>query len=186
MNQWYYAQDETQQGPVSETEFLALVRAGTIHATTLIWCIGMDEWQIYARIPAAPRDPTMPITPPPLAPALQQLRAAPPQATEPDSKRPKIPNHMRLAVLLTLGCCFPPTSIAAIVFAAKVNKRLAKGEIAGAMEASKKAMLWCWITIGAAILVNGVIILWMLPDLQAGMKYYNDLVHQLSGQDVGY
>src|ERR1035437_7755392 len=59
MNQWYYAQDDTQQGPVAETEFLALVRAGTIDAGTLVWRVGMDEWQTYGRVPDAPRDATI-------------------------------------------------------------------------------------------------------------------------------
>lgn len=181
MNQWYYAQDGTQQGPVAETEFLALVRAGTINAGTLVWRVGMDEWQTYGRVSDAPRDATIPLPPP-----IPQLPAPQGRGAGPDSERPKISNHMKMAVLLTLACCFPPTSIAAIVFAAKVNKLLAAGDIVGAMEASRKAKLWCWITVAVGVLVNGGVILWMLPDLKMAIQSYGVLVHQLSGQGEGF
>lgn len=185
MNQWYYAHNGTQQGPVSETEFLGLVRAGTIHAGTLIWHVGMADWQTYGRVPDAPRDASLPTAPPPLPPAIQQPPAPQGRGTEPDTERPKIPSHMKAAVLLTLACCFPPTSLVAIVFAAGVNRMLAAGDIAGAMNASRKARLWCWITVVAGILVNGGAILWFLPDLVIVTKSIMDLVHQSSAQDLG-
>ena len=51
------------------------------------------------------------------------------------------------AILVTLCCCVP-LGIPAIYFAAQVDPRLAGGDIAGAEEASRKALMWCWISFG--------------------------------------
>jgi hypothetical protein len=187
MNQWYYAQDDTQQGPVSETEFLSLVRAGTIDAGTLVWRVGMDEWQTYDRVPAAPRDASMPLTPPPLPPS--PVPAGAPRGQSPQGtgeERPKIPSHLGRAIILTVFCC--PLSflgIVAIVYAARVSGRLAAGDVAGAMEASRKANLWCWITVVASFLIVLALFLWKLPDLWVAYKGFKELFDQLSAQELG-
>jgi hypothetical protein len=41
---WYYAQGEQRQGPVSEADFEALIAAGTITPETLVWKEGMANW----------------------------------------------------------------------------------------------------------------------------------------------
>ena len=51
---WFYAEGGTQKGPVSEEVFRALVQAGTITATTLVWRAGMADWQQYGTLSAAP------------------------------------------------------------------------------------------------------------------------------------
>ncbi len=43
--QWYYAINGERQGPVNQTEFEHLVRAGTITADTLVWRKPMTAWQ---------------------------------------------------------------------------------------------------------------------------------------------
>ena len=173
MNRWYYVQNGTQQGPVSEEAFLVLVGAGTIDAGTLIWRAGMADWQTYGSVADAPRDASVP----------PRIPSTAPQG--PAADQPKIPNHMTLALILTVLCCFPPASIVAIFYAAKVNKMAAAGDIAGATEASRKAKLWCWITVGVGLLVNVAAILWMFPDLRTVYKSLTDLTHQLSAQDTG-
>jgi len=45
---WYYVDGGRQIGPVTETEFNALVAAGTIKRDTLVWREGMPAWQPYA------------------------------------------------------------------------------------------------------------------------------------------
>lgn len=63
-----------------------------------------------------------------------------------------VPNYLVFAILVTVLCCLP-TGIAAIVYAAQVNSKLAGGDIAGAQQASKNAKMWCWVSLGAGVLV---------------------------------
>jgi len=71
------------------------------------------------------------------------------------------------AIVVTVLCCLP-TGIAAIVYAAQVNAKLAAGDIAGAQEASKNAKMWCWISAGAGLLVG---ILWALLAILGVMSH---------------
>lgn len=57
----------------------------------------------------------------------------------------KIPNYLIPAIILTLCCC-QPVAIVSIVFAAQVNSKRDRGDIAGARDASKKARLWLIIS----------------------------------------
>ncbi len=50
--QWYYANNQLRQGPISETEFHRLVADGVIQASTLVWIPGMANWQPYETIAA--------------------------------------------------------------------------------------------------------------------------------------
>jgi uncharacterized RDD family membrane protein YckC len=49
---WYYAQGKEQKGPVTETEFDALVASGTITSSTLIWHEGLDRWRPRSEVVA--------------------------------------------------------------------------------------------------------------------------------------
>ena len=64
-----------------------------------------------------------------------------------------IPNYLVPAILVTVLCCLF-TGIPAIVYAAQVNGKLATGDIVGAQLASKNAKMWCWISLGAGLLVD--------------------------------
>ncbi|MDR3401796.1 MAG: GYF domain-containing protein [Chthoniobacter sp.] len=41
---WYYAQGDQRQGPVSDSELDALIAAGTVNENTLVWKEGMANW----------------------------------------------------------------------------------------------------------------------------------------------
>lgn len=45
MEEWYYAQEGKQVGPVSREEMQQLIYAKRIHAKTLVWKQGMADWQ---------------------------------------------------------------------------------------------------------------------------------------------
>jgi hypothetical protein len=62
-------------------------------------------------------------------------------------------NYLVPAVLVTLCCCLPG-GVVAIIYAAQVNTKLAAGDIAGAMAASRNAKMWTWISAGAGVLVG--------------------------------
>lgn len=74
---------------------------------------------------------------------------------EPLGARPpgqRIPNHLVWAILTTIFCCWP-LGIVAIVYSAQVDGKASSGDIAGALEYSRKARMWSWITFAAGLIV---------------------------------
>ena len=65
----------------------------------------------------------------------------------------KVPNYLIPAIISAL-CCFP-LGIISIIFAAQVNSKVTAGNIAGALDASKKAKMFSYIFIGLGIVVWG-------------------------------
>ena len=63
-----------------------------------------------------------------------------------------MPNYLVWAILATLFCCLP-FGIAAIVYAAQVNGKLAAGDYAGAVEYSRKAKKWCWVAFAVQLVI---------------------------------
>lgn len=47
---WYYAQENQQVGPVSWETLQALGRAGTVGPQTLVWTTGMSQWEPAAAV----------------------------------------------------------------------------------------------------------------------------------------
>ncbi|HEX5832763.1 MAG TPA: CD225/dispanin family protein [Pyrinomonadaceae bacterium] len=73
----------------------------------------------------------------------------------------KVPNYLVPAIISAV-CCFP-LGIIGVIFAAQVNGKVAAGDIAGAMDASKKAKLFSYIFLGLAIVGwGGYLILWLV------------------------
>ena len=64
-----------------------------------------------------------------------------------------VPNYLVLAILSAI-CCFP-LGIISIIFAAQVNGKVTAGDMAGALDASKKAKLFSFIFLGLGILIWG-------------------------------
>jgi hypothetical protein len=87
---------------------------------------------------------------------LQEVTILPPASAV------KIPNYLVQSILVTLFCCLP-FGIVSIVYAAQVNGKVQAGDIQGAVDASGKAKMWCWIGFGLglvfSILYFGVVIL---------------------------
>ena len=73
---------------------------------------------------------------------------------------PTVPNHMVGAILATIFC--QVTGIVAIVYAAKVNAKLAQGDIGGAMSASKRARTWIFASFIPLVLYILYTILWLI------------------------
>jgi hypothetical protein len=67
-----------------------------------------------------------------------------------------IPNYLVQAILVTLCCCLP-FGIVSIVYAAQVNAKVKVGDIAGALDSSGKAKMWCWIGFGIGLVANIII-----------------------------
>ena len=71
---------------------------------------------------------------------------------------PPIPNYLVWSILTTIFCC-QPFGIVSIVFAAQVSSKQAAGDIAGALDASKKAKTWA---IAAAATGGGLVLLYLI------------------------
>ena len=54
---WYYAEGNQQLGPIDQTQFDALVAAGRIQGSTLVWHAGMASWAPYSTVQPAPLQP---------------------------------------------------------------------------------------------------------------------------------
>src|SRR6266404_8967902 len=61
-----------------------------------------------------------------------------------------VPNYM-VPAIISIFCCWP-LAIAAIIFAAQVNSKVAAGDTAGAEDSSKKAKMFSFIAIGLGLL----------------------------------
>ena len=76
---------------------------------------------------------------------MSQEWTPPPAPGTPD----KVPNYLIPAIISAL-CCFP-LGIISIIFAAQVNSKVAAGDTAGALDASKKAKMFSYIFIGLGL-----------------------------------
>jgi|GEM_PF-1551540 len=97
--------------------------------------------------------------PPPPSPS--QTQSIPQYASGPVSQQFQvpvaltIPNYLTPAVLVTLCCCMP-IGIVAIIYAAQVNSKLARGDVIGAKSSSETARTLCWIAFIGGIACVGL------------------------------
>jgi hypothetical protein len=92
----------------------------------------------------------------------QQWMPPPPPTDVPAN----IPNYL-VPAIISLFCCWP-LAIVAIIFAAQVNGKVASGDIAGAVDASKKANLFSFISIGIGLAVGLIYLLLTLLGIGLG------------------
>ena len=100
----------------------------------------------------------------PYQPPVQQVTVyqQPNQAGFPGGIVPQIASHMVWAIISLIFFCWP-TAIPAIVYASRVNNRLAMGDYYGARAASRSAKIWCWVSFGIAVGVWVIIfIVWLV------------------------
>src|SRR5258708_34309040 len=74
---------------------------------------------------------------------LQQVPAGGPSPAN-------VPNYLVQSILVTLFCCLP-FGVVGIVFATQVNSKLAQGDFAGALNASKQAKMGSWISFAMVL-----------------------------------
>lgn len=158
---WHYARHNRQEGPVTLAELQRRYESGQVAPTDLVWTEGMAEWiaaqQVTDLNPPLSRPPKIPSGPPPVGSQAPQASLPPLGGSPPTPHRP-IPNYLLPDILVIIFCC-TPLGIPAVVYAAKVDGLLSKGDLGGAEEASKKAKLWMWISFGLWFPIIGLLIL---------------------------
>ena len=85
------------------------------------------------------------------------LQQAPPPAVS--GPPVVIPNYLWQAIVCTVCCCLP-LGIAAIVYAAQVNGKLAAGDYHGALATSNTARTWCWVAFACGVVWWVLTLLW--------------------------
>lgn len=162
--EWYYSNNGQQAGPVSQDQLAELFRNGTVKPFDLVWNETMTEWTPIGKVEAfaafapapAPVDapPTLSAAPPlaaaPAAMAPASQGYAPSGMTEP-------PTYLWQSIVVMLLCCLP-LGIPALIFSTKVKPAFASGDYAAAMEASKKAKLFCILALVIGLIVQVIYI----------------------------
>ncbi|MFT3990257.1 MAG: CD225/dispanin family protein [Luteolibacter sp.] len=152
--QWYYSKAGTQHGPATQAELAAKIASGEVSPTDLAWKDGMADWLPVSKIAEfqtnQPAVPVATVTPT-STPAAPSPYAAP-TAVNPVSAGEKIPTYLWQSIVVTCFCCLP-FGVPAIVYAAKVDGLQARGDIAGALAASKSAKTWSIVSVCAWIVV---------------------------------
>jgi hypothetical protein len=130
--------DGREYGPVSAEQLRQWMTEGRVNHQTRVRPEDSPDWKTVADLPEFS-------APPPINPPVQ----TPPSVRVPNYLVPAI-----LVTLLTLCCCVLPFGVPAIVYAGQVNGKLSAGDVAGAQEASRKALMWCWIAFGLGFIGN--------------------------------
>ena len=72
-----------------------------------------------------------------------------------------VPNYL-IPAIISLFCCLP-LGVVGVIFAAQVNGKVAAGDTAGALDASKKAKMFSFIAIGLGLAGIAVyILIWVI------------------------
>lgn len=141
-NYYYVGPDRKSYGPVEANQ----LKNYGVTRDTLVWCEGMQDWTAAGKVIElsnlfANDTPVPPA--PPVAPSVPPVNQQPANGVCPD-------NYLVWSILVTILCCWP-FGIPAIVNATKVDKLWMQGDIQGAMEKSKAAKTWCWVSAGCAL-----------------------------------
>ena len=160
-------------GPVSEDDLRSLRDSGQLTGEELVWNETMADWapmNSLSQFAGASESPAAPVETPPASPVTPAATAATIAASQPagnlspvtnagqQSLAPgeKIPTYLWQSIVCLILCCLP-AAIPGIIYSTKVDPAIARGDIAGAREASEKAKMWCWISFGVGLVANIII-----------------------------
>ncbi len=94
------------------------------------------------------------------APEFEQPPYSAPGYTEPGMRLgAQIPNYLVHAIVVTICCCWP-AGIVSIVYAARVNGAIGRGDLVEARRLSDNARTWAWVSFGLGL--AGVVVYFLL------------------------
>lgn len=156
--EWYYTQNDTQCGPVTQGQLAEMIRNRTVLPRELAWREGLQDWQIIEGIDTFKR-----FIPPPTIAALAPLDYPQPQTQsgikrpldnpyqQPVTRRPQQMNNGMVLAIISAVCSLIP-GIIAIAYASQVNGFFARGDYERAEKSAKTAKMWIWIAFGWGLL----------------------------------
>ena len=159
MKEYFYIDvNGNQVGPCQLSDLI-----GVINLDTMVWTSELTDW-VQARNVAELADALNAYQTQQNAyqqqPRQQSTYQQPPRQQRP-APRPKPDNYLVLSIISVFFCCIP-LSIAAIIYAIKVDEYWSKGEYESAYEASNKAKkLLIWSAVATAVLTIAVIIFYI-------------------------
>lgn len=80
-DQWYFAHDNQQQGPVPVEQLRSMITAGSIRPIDLVWCEGMPQWKPANQVPELAIAMAQQSSTAPPAPHMLQPGFTPPRET---------------------------------------------------------------------------------------------------------
>ena len=161
---WYYSKNGTQLGPVSAEELQGKAGSGEIFATDLVWKEGMADWQPFGQV--AELQPGGIVAQAPSRGSMGSVPISQP-AAYPSGYNPQIPNYLWQSIVATVLCCMP-FGVVAIVYAAKVDGLVARGDLAGANAASKSAKTWTGVAVGSWLVVMALYVIVVIIGVASG------------------
>jgi len=78
----------------------------------------------------------------------------------------RIPTHLASAILVTIFFLPSPVGLVAVYFAFRTRNRIAQGDLDGARAASKRALIWCGISVAVGIAIVAVTMKYLLAYTQ--------------------
>ena len=144
-----------QSGPVE----LEVLKKMSLTPDAYVWREGMVDWMKITQLPELQGyyqtevEPV--VTGQPLEPQAVEEQ---PQVVQPQPAQiePCPPNNLIWAILATVLCCIP-LGIVGIVYANKVTKCYAAGDIKGAKDASETSAWWCIAAIVIGVVTRPLI-----------------------------
>ena len=142
MKNYYYIDRNGQQaGPVPENQLLQY----GVTANTNVWCEGMGNWEIAARVPEL---------------SYLFIQTPPRQPVEERRYEPCPDNHMAMAIISTLLCCWP-IGIFAIIKANKVSNLWHQGRKHEAYEAANSAKNLATASMVLGFIISVIYVIYM-------------------------
>ena len=160
MKEYFYIDvNGNQVGPRQLSDLI-----GVINLDTMVWTTDLTDW-VPARNVAELADALNAYQTQQNAyqqqPRQQSTYQQPPRQQRP-APRPKPDNYLVLSIISVFFCCIP-LSIAAIIYAIKVDDYWSKGDYESAYDASNKAKkLLIWSAVATAVLTIAAIIFYIL------------------------